>query len=148
MSFTMATSRRGFEVRLLAVPDSVPAVRHMLRELLDKLDVAEGRAEEILLAVNEACANAVVHAYPGISGHIDVAAEDYEGALMVVVRDAGVGMTPRVDSTGLGVGLPMIATIADSVQIDRPANGGTHVRMRFAHRAQDRPAGRRATWEP
>ncbi|MGN6377886.1 MAG: ATP-binding protein [Gaiellales bacterium] len=144
----MATSCRGFEVRLLAVPDSVPAVRQMLRELLDKLDVSGERAEEIMLAVNEACANAVVHAYPGMNGHIDVVAEDYEGALVVVVRDAGVGMTPRVDSPGLGVGLPMIAMIADSVQIDRPANGGTHVKMRFTHRAQDHRPGRRATWEP
>ena len=125
---------RGFDVRLPAVPASVPTVRKMLRDLLDRLDVSNERADEIVLAVNEACANAVVHAYPQTAGHVDVVAEDGDEALIVVVRDTGVGMTPNTTSAGLGLGLPMIAKVADSVQIDRPASGGTHVRMRFGHR--------------
>ena len=138
---------RGFDVRLPAVPASVPAVRKMLGDLLDRLDIPKERANEIVLAVNEACANAVVHAYPQTAGHVDVIAEDMDEALIVVVRDAGVGMGPRADSPGLGLGLPMIAKVADSVQIDRPATGGTHVRMRFGHRASERPGSRRATSE-
>jgi serine/threonine-protein kinase RsbW/stage II sporulation protein AB (anti-sigma F factor) len=120
----------------------------MLRELLDRLDVSAERADEILLAVNEACANAVVHAYPRVPGHIDVVVEDQSDALCVVVRDAGVGMAPSPISPGLGLGLRMIARVADSVQIDRAASGGTHVQMRFTYRADDRPSGRRANWEP
>jgi serine/threonine-protein kinase RsbW/stage II sporulation protein AB (anti-sigma F factor) len=139
---------RGFDVRLPAVPASVPAVRKMLRELLDRLDVSDERADEIVLAVNEACANAVVHAYPRMPGHIDVVVEDQDEALCVVVRDAGVGMAPAPNSPGLGLGLPMIAMVADSVRIDRPANGGTNVQMRFMHRVGHRRSGRRATWEP
>ena len=120
----------------------------MLRELLDRLDISDERADEIVLAVNEACANAVVHAYEGMQGHVDVVVEDQDEALIVVVRDAGVGMVPRAASPGLGLGLPMIAMVADSVQIDRPASGGTHVRMRFGHRVSERRRRRRATWEP
>jgi serine/threonine-protein kinase RsbW/stage II sporulation protein AB (anti-sigma F factor) len=41
-------------------------------------------------------------------------------------------MSPRVDTPGLGVGLPVIAAIAQSVEIGTPENGGTEVRMRFA----------------
>src|SRR6516165_10872661 len=99
MSLTMAS--RGFDVRLPAVPASVPAVRKMLRELLDRLDMSAERADEIVLAVNEACANAVVHAYPRMPGHLDVVVEDHDDALCVVVRDAGVGMAPGENSPGL-----------------------------------------------
>jgi serine/threonine-protein kinase RsbW/stage II sporulation protein AB (anti-sigma F factor) len=120
----------------------------MLRELLDRLDVTDERADEIVLAVNEACANAVVHAYPRMPGHIEVVVEDQDDALCVVVRDAGVGMAPSPNSPGLGLGLPMIAMVADSLRIDRPASGGTHVQMRFAHRAGDRRGRSRARWEP
>jgi serine/threonine-protein kinase RsbW len=145
----MGMSRRALELRVPAVPESVPAVRRSLREFLSRLEIADDRAEEIMLAVNEACANAIVHAYPEHPGHVDVTAEDRDGAIIVGVRDAGVGMAPRLDSPGLGVGLPMIAMIADSLQIDRPASGGTHIRMQFAHRALDRPRGwRRSSWEP
>jgi hypothetical protein len=41
-------------------------------------------------------------------------------------------MAPRVDTPGLGVGLPVIAAIAQSVEIGSPRGGGTEVRMRFA----------------
>src|SRR5215472_6935051 len=109
MSLTMAS--RGFDVRLPAVPASVPTVRKMLRELLDRLDVTDERADEIVLAVNEACANAVVHAYPRMPGHIEVVVEDQDEELCVAVRDAGVGMAPSPNSPGLGLGLPMIAMV-------------------------------------
>jgi serine/threonine-protein kinase RsbW/stage II sporulation protein AB (anti-sigma F factor) len=49
----------------------------------------------------------------------------------VTVRDHGAGLTPRVDSPGLGVGLPVMAAIADALEIDTPAGAGTIVRMTF-----------------
>ena len=50
---------------------------------------------------------------------------------MVTVRDHGTGMAPRVDSPGLGVGLPVMAAIADALEIDTPGDAGTLVRMTF-----------------
>ena len=138
----MTMASRGFDVRLPAVPASVPAVRKILRDLLDRLDIPKERANEIVLAVNEACANAVVHAYPLMSGHLDVVVEDRSEVLSVVVRDAGVGMGSAPNSPGLGLGLRMIALVADSVRIDRAANGGTLVQMRFTYRAGQRQSGR------
>jgi hypothetical protein len=44
-----------------------------------------------------------------------------------------MGMNPRPDSPGLGLGLPTIGAVADGVEIDDRA-GGTVVRMRFALR--------------
>jgi serine/threonine-protein kinase RsbW len=127
-------SHPGFELRLPAVPASVPAARQALREFLAGLDMADERCEEVMLAVNEACANAVIHAYRGGPGDVEVRAAVREGQVHIDILDSGVGMSPRLDSPGLGVGLPTMVMLADSVQIDRPQGGGTHVRMRFGDR--------------
>ena len=52
--------------------------------------------------------------------------------LQVCVSDEGAGMTPRSDSPGLGLGLPLIAQVADPVDIEPGPHGGTRVTMGFA----------------
>jgi serine/threonine-protein kinase RsbW/stage II sporulation protein AB (anti-sigma F factor) len=47
------------------------------------------------------------------------------------VRDEGTGLAPRVDSPGLGLGLGLIAQVADSADVRAPETGGTEVVMRF-----------------
>ena len=88
------------------------------------------------LAVTEAVTNAVVHAYRDRGaaeepGRIRVALAMSEDAACVVVADEGLGMAPRPDSPGLGLGLSLIATMCDELQIDERV-AGTRVRMRFA----------------
>jgi anti-sigma regulatory factor (Ser/Thr protein kinase) len=50
--------------------------------------------------------------------------------LLVAVSDDGVGLTPRADSPGLGLGLPIIAALADRFEVQERA-GGTRVLMGF-----------------
>jgi hypothetical protein len=50
----------------------------------------------------------------------------------VVVRDEGMGIGPRPDSPGLGLGLPLIASLTESVQLGRDAEEHTEVRMTFS----------------
>jgi anti-sigma regulatory factor (Ser/Thr protein kinase) len=130
----MGMTHRGFELCLLAVPTNVPTVRQALREFLGDMEMPDDRREEVMLAVNEACTNVVMHAYADGDGELTVRAGLTDGQVVVDVVDTGSGMGPRVDSPGLGVGLPMIVMLADSVQIDRPTGGGTHVKMRFGPR--------------
>lgn len=130
----MAPNSSGFELELAAMADNVPLVRHALRGLLEASGVADDRVSDITLAVTEACANAVLHAYATEQrGTFEVSAwlTDGGGELSVLVRDHGAGMAPRVDSPGLGVGLPVMAAIADTLEIDAPPGAGTHVRMTF-----------------
>jgi serine/threonine-protein kinase RsbW len=128
----MAPNSHGFELELAAEADNVPLVRHALRGLLEASGISDERTADIALAVTEACANAVLHAYPGDIGKFEVAAELAPGGrLFVIVRDYGSGMAPRVDSPGLGVGLPVIAAIAEALEIDSPDGSGTLVRMIF-----------------
>jgi serine/threonine-protein kinase RsbW len=128
----MDTVSERVEIEIAAAAPSVPLVRHALRGLLSGLDVDDEVIADIALAVTEACTNAVVHAYRDGGGTINVTASHADGVLTVTVRDHGGGMSPRVDTAGLGVGLPVIAAIAQSVEIGSPQDGGTEVRMRFA----------------
>jgi serine/threonine-protein kinase RsbW len=128
----MAPNSSGFELELAAEADNVPLVRHALRGLLEVSGISDERISDIALAVTEACANAVLHAYANRTGALEVAATlSPGGQLVVTVRDHGSGMAPRVDSPGLGVGLPVMAAIADALEIDTPDGAGTLVRMTF-----------------
>jgi serine/threonine-protein kinase RsbW len=130
----METVSERVEIEIAASAPGVPLVRHALRGMLSGLDVDDDVIADIALAVTEACTNAVVHAYADHDGggQIQVTAAHVGESLAVTVRDHGSGMAPRVDTPGLGVGLPVIAAIAESVEIGTPPDGGTEVRMRFA----------------
>ena len=85
------------------------------------------------MAVSEAVTNAVVHAYVGAErpGEVRVLAVVTEDEVVITVSDDGCGMVPRLDSPGLGVGLPFIAHTADALDIDHSDGGGTKLRMTF-----------------
>ena len=83
------------------------------------------------LAVTEACTNVVVHAYPDGEGPMGLRATVDDGILRVVVVDEGRGILPRADSPGLGLGLPLIATLAESLELGTGDNEETEVRMTF-----------------
>ena len=51
--------------------------------------------------------------------------------LTVVIRDSGRGIVPRPDSPGLGLGLPLIATLAESLELGTDDVDHTEVRMTF-----------------
>jgi anti-sigma regulatory factor (Ser/Thr protein kinase) len=82
--------------------------------------------------------NVVMHAYRDATtpGRIDMEAELYGDSLTVRVRDEGHGLKPRLDSPGLGLGLPLISQFATGSDIVSPEQGGTEVIMRFDLREQ------------
>ena len=64
-----------------------------------------------------------------------------DNGLEIHVCDEGRGMMPRQDSPGLGVGLPIVAKLAERFKVEARPTGGTAVRMFFAVPAT--PDGRR-----
>ena len=57
---------------------------------------------------------------------VHVTGEETDGRfLRVTVTDHGSGMKPRIDSPGIGMGLPIIARISDLYEVRTPATGGT-----------------------
>jgi anti-sigma regulatory factor (Ser/Thr protein kinase) len=116
---------------LPARAENVAVVRHAFGGLGDALDIDDQVLADVKLAVTEACTNVVVHAYPGGDGPMEITAAIRDGRLAIAVRDEGRGMLPRADSPGLGLGLPLIATLAETLELGRGADDKTEVRMTF-----------------
>ena len=119
------------ELTLPARAENVAVVRHAFGGLGDVLEVPDQTLSDIKLAVTEACTNVVVHAYPDGEGPLAVRARVDERTLTVVVADDGRGISPRPDSPGLGLGLPLIATLAESLELGTGPTDQTEVRMTF-----------------
>ncbi|HEX4838757.1 MAG TPA: ATP-binding protein [Solirubrobacteraceae bacterium] len=104
------------ELTLAARAENIAIVRHALGGLGEAFAVSEPKLSDIRLAVTEACANVVVHAYPDDhEGLMEVVASMDDDELTVLVRDWGRGIRPRPDSPGLGLGLSLIAALAETV---------------------------------
>jgi serine/threonine-protein kinase RsbW len=116
---------------LPARAENVAVVRHAFGGLGEALEVPEQLLSDIKLAVTEACTNVVIHAYPDGEGPMEVSAALGTDQLSVVVRDEGRGVVPRADSPGLGLGLPLIATLTESLELGTGDDDSTEVRMTF-----------------
>lgn len=124
-----------------AVPNSVPEARNALVDFAVAAGIPSERVDGVRLAVSEALSNVVVHAYRGKSGQIRLTASVAGGELWILIADDGVGLMPRIDGPGLGLGLVLIAHETDELTIAKCATGGTELRMRFKLRAaHDAPA--------
>jgi two-component sensor histidine kinase len=89
--------------------------------------------QDVSIAVSEVITNAVMHAFPaGGHGTITVRASAGDHEFVVSVLDDGVGMRPRTDSPGAGLGLAIAGSVARSMVVELSARGGTEVRMTFA----------------
>lgn len=126
------------EISLPASAENVAVIRHVLSGVGEALGLDPEVLSDVKLAVSEACSNAVIHAYsdeePGL---LDLELSSAPGRLEIVVRDHGRGMMPRADSPGLGVGLPLMASLSESLELTNRADGGTEVRMSFDATAPD-----------
>lgn len=118
------------DLRLPARAESIPRIRRAVVAFARRHGYAD--PDGIGLAVTEAATNAVLHAYMGAeAGDVRAVACAEAERLVVVVRDWGSGMVPRLDTPGLGLGLPTIATLAGSFDVEAADGAGTLLRMHF-----------------
>jgi len=128
-----ATATPHLELKLPARPENVAVVRHAFGGLAEALDIDEQALADIKLAITEACTNVVIHAYDDDEdGALEVDAIVDDRMLTVVIRDSGRGIVPRPDSPGLGLGLPLIATLAETLELGSDGSDQTEVRMTFS----------------
>ena len=116
---------------LPARPENVAVVRHVLGALSDVLGLPPVVSDDLRLAVTEACTNVVRHAYGDGDGNIDVVVRPKGDALEVIVADTGGGQGPSGDTAGPGLGLPLIAAVTDSFEIERTPSAGSRLIMCF-----------------
>jgi len=124
--------RPEVRLELPAVEDSLPVVRQALRSLGETVEADLADLEDAELAVTEACANAVEHAYPDHGGAVHVSFFPRDDEMLVSVRDFGQGISEARDSEDPGFGLSMIEGIAKRVDVHGADGGeGTVVEMAF-----------------
>ena len=136
---TVANGERGaqettLELKLAAEPDSVGKARHAVADFAR----AHGAdPDDVALAVSEGVSNAIIHGYRDREpGQIDIRALVEGDRVVVSVSDDGVGVTPNPQSPGLGLGLALIGSLTDGVELRRDGRpSGTTLIMRFPREA-------------
>jgi serine/threonine-protein kinase RsbW len=131
----MDSTRSDVRLTLPAKPENVAVIRHVLGAFAIALKLPPELVEDMRLAITEACTNVVRHAYPAAEpGTIDVMIRPTGDRLDLVVTDHGAGIGPSPDVAGPGLGLPMIAALADTLEIEHGPSRGTRLAMSFCCR--------------
>ena len=110
-------------LRLPATPSSLSQLRQTLRRWLASAGLEQDAAFEITTACNEACANAIEHAYGPGDATFSFESRLDDGEVVVVVRDAGRWRDPSPAHKGLG--FTVMRGLMDSVDLKRGPEGTT-----------------------
>ena len=116
-----------FEMWVSARPRELASLRTNFEAWLKRFGTTRAERYEIVVAVNEAAANAVEHAYGIGDAEFFVSARHDDGVVTVAVRDTGKWREPRPRGNR-GRGLRMMEALMDHVDVE-PAADGTAVRM-------------------
>ena len=120
-----------------AVASSLALIRRAVASFADESGMSSRMAGCAVQAVHEAAVNAIVHAYGGgdSGGTVRVEGSADDDWLRLSVSDAGPGFRPSRTSPGYGLGLAIIAQLADELEIRDGTDGGLTVAIAFSRSA-------------
>jgi serine phosphatase RsbU (regulator of sigma subunit)/anti-sigma regulatory factor (Ser/Thr protein kinase) len=115
-----------FQRSYLATPAVLATVRNDVRMWLAEHELERQEEQGLVLAVNEACANAIEHAYletaePGV---VAVEAAYVDGDITIVVRDNGTWRT-NTNGTDRGRGITIMGALTDDLSRESDGTGTT-----------------------
>ena len=110
------------DIELPSDPAALADLRRRLRTWLELRGLMEEERHDAVLAVSEACNNAIEHAYRAKPGTIHLRLEHSEGALAIRIEDRGGWHTPT-PSIERGRGLPLIRAVMDMTTIEHDERG-------------------------
>ena len=115
-----------------ADPQQLVLIRRELAGWLAPLALSETETADVVLAVDEAAANAVRHAYgPEESGAVELTLWTEPGTLSIEVVDHGSWRPPAERPTEGGRGIPLMSTMSEAVLIHYDERGS---RVLLRHR--------------
>ncbi|MGH2720484.1 MAG: ATP-binding SpoIIE family protein phosphatase [Actinomycetota bacterium] len=127
LRFTESLTAGGLRIRLDADPRELAQARRSLRSWLGRIGIGDRQAQDVLVAVGEALANAIEHAHSPGRGSVRVEAAALGGVLVITVADQGTWREPRGLHRGLGRSL--MAALMDEVDV-QTGESGTVVTLR------------------
>ncbi|MDV3128852.1 ATP-binding protein [Mycobacterium sp. 21AC1] len=139
MKEAQPSSSAGFAKVDLAAPERAAQLRHEFTAWLRRHFALDPiKASDVVLAVNEALANAAEFAYvsahrPGVM-HMRADYDRDAATLTVTVADEGAWRATdhEVNNPARGRGIPLMRALTDRATID-PTPHGTHVRLQWDH---------------
>ena len=126
----LAARRRPVPLRadVPADPARLAALRRSVARWAEQAALSPEATDDLQLALGEAAANAVEHAYraPAAPGRvlIELDSED-DGGVRAAVSDGGTWRPAAADAGFRGRGLSMIAAVADDIEVTSGADGTT-----------------------
>jgi anti-sigma regulatory factor (Ser/Thr protein kinase) len=105
---------------LPATLESVATARHAVQRFARDLEVD---LDGMVLAVSEAVANVVAHAYEDMQGVVELSAAASPLEVTVTVRDHGGGLAGAERNPGAGYGLLIIRRLAQHVELADTRDG-------------------------
>ena len=115
--------------------EELRAVRANVREWLDDQELDHTGREAVVLALGEACANAVEHAYvDGPSGDVEIELTMLDDSHVVVVRDFGSWRAVPHEDPDRGRGYQIMRALSERVDVES-GPGGTIVTMHVSRKA-------------
>ena len=111
------------EVDVPAEAEQLATIRHLIRRWVAANGGTDDDCAAFAIAVTEACANSVEHAYGPGDATIEVRAALVDGEAIVTVRDHGDWREPRAGNRGRGI--PLMREFMDQVSIDTGGDATT-----------------------
>jgi anti-sigma regulatory factor (Ser/Thr protein kinase) len=137
-------SRNDVRLMVRSDPRFLGSIRSLVRAWLEACEVAENVVDTAVLAIDEACANAIRHAYDGRCDEtLEVRLHESEDHLEFQVCDQGTPCPPKCmerrppkrpaanDLKPGGLGVPLMHEIFDEVRFCPGESGGNCVIMRL-----------------
>ncbi len=118
----LAVAPRPLNLRVPSSTDSLDLVREALRTWLTGTPLSRVDSQDVVLAVWEACANAIEHAADPGEDWIEVHANVHDSRVRVAVDDTG-RWTPATERVDRGLGLRLIYASMSSVDIESREEG-------------------------
>ena len=119
----------GYRIRLRAAPGELADMRRALRGWMAGAGVGPAQADDLTIAVGEACANCIEHAYRfSEGGRVDIEARIEGDEVHITVADGGEWREPG-PAADRGRGLAIMRALVESAEVT-PSTEGTVVRLR------------------
>jgi serine/threonine-protein kinase RsbW len=118
-----------------AKPEYITLCRLALTGLARVRSFPDELVADMKLALTEACSNSVRHAYDETAGSVEILYELQSDRLIVEVCDDGSGFDETTNGdeddnlTEGGLGIAIIRSIADELDIERRESGGSRLRF-------------------
>lgn len=125
-----------------ARPRQLAPIRAELRRWLAPLGMTVEAQEDMVLAMSEAAANSVEHAYPEATEDdtVELIFWTEPGAVCVEIVDHGVWQTPPTEPLGRGRGIPVMRKLMGAVLIQHGPDGTRVLLRRPMHNGVLSPA--------